>query len=315
MISVDLDSLLDDLAPEEEFKDVVSGDTLKTSNVKFDNGVRKYSSVTINDLLPKTGVHLGLDLSKDSTGVTLVKEGTYSSFNFSLEDVGDTRFSEILYRRQMYNKLKELYEGYSFDTIVLEDVFAGVNPTTVRLLYAINTAVDELILDGVIECKDFQRVGNGSWKSWLWGIEPQVGKGLDDKERIAELLRYLGVEYSGKGFQDRLDSLGMLVGYFYKHYTLKEDLVPVPKVRWSKVGYTMVEDLDTLVEVPEKYKYLPLVVVDIGMKEITKEYIKYLVGIHGGKLVALKSKRDSTLVKELLKIPEYLTGVLVVWGI
>lgn len=315
MISVDMEELLGGMVDESDFEGIVSGDRLTLEMKKpEDNGVRVYESIDVYDIIPKTGTHLGLDISQHSTGITVISHGSYSSFNHSLEILDSSeRFLELLYRRQLKDFLKNEYEGCTFDTIVVEDAYAGVNPETTRLLYALNTAIDELIYDGYIDCKDFQRVNNKSWKSWLWSIEPQIGKGLDDKIRIQELLSYLGVEDSGKGYQDRLDSLGMLVGYFYKSRIKEEDLQKVTKVRWSDVQYTLVEDLNRLSLIPDNYKSLPLVVVDAGMKQITKEYIKYLLGIHKDSLVAIKTNKNLTIVKELLKLPEYLMGDLVVW--
>ena len=315
MISVDMEELLGGMVDESEFRGIVSGDRLAREMKKpEDNGVRVYESIDIYDIIPKTGTHLGLDISKNSTGITVISHGSYSSFNHSLVplDSGE-RFPELLLRRQLKEFLIKEYEGCRFDTIVIEDAYSGVNPEVTRLLYALNTAIDEAIYDGYIDCVDFHRVNNKSWKSWLWSIEPQIGKGLDEKLRIEELLKYLGVEDSGKGFQDRLDSLGMLVGYFYKTQIKEEDLQKVTKVRWSDVQYTLVEDLNRLSLIPDNYKSLPLVVVDAGMKQITKEYIKYLLGIHKDSLVAIKTNKNLTIVKELLKLPEYLMGDLVVW--
>ena len=315
MISVDMEELLGGMVEESDFEGIVSGDRLTLEMKKpEDNGVRVYESIDVYDIIPKTGTHLGLDISQHSTGITVISNGSYSSSNHSLEILDSSeRFLELLYRRQLKEFLKNEYEGCTFDTIVVEDAYAGVNPETTRLLYALNTAIDELIYDGYIDCKDFRRVNNKSWKSWLWSIEPQIGKGLDDKIRIQELLSYLGVEDSGKGYQDRLDSLGMLVGYFYQSRIKEEDLQKVTKVRWSDVQYTLVEDLNRLSLIPDNYKSLPLVVVDAGMKQITKEYIKYLLGIHKDSLVAIKTNKNLTIVKELLKLPKYLMGDLVVW--
>lgn len=315
MQDLDLDSLLNEIAPEEEFLDVVNGDTLKPKReVKEDNGVRVYEALTVYDILPKSGLHLGLDISKNSTGVTLVREGKVHSFNIEIFGKEDSQFSEILLRRELKEKFIDSFGDFSFDTIVLEDTYEGVNPVTTRLLYSLNTVIDEMILDHDIYCDKFIRAGNQSWKSWLWSIEPQIAKGLDDKTRTEEVLKYLGVSEDGKGYQDRLDSLGMLVGYFYK--VLKDDfnLFKVPKVRWSSVLYTLVSDLEDMVEIPQSYRSLPMVVVDAGNKNITKEYIKYLLATNKGKLVAITTSRDISIVKSTLDIPQELSGTLVVWG-
>jgi len=314
---LDLDNLLSELAPESEFDGIVNGDTLDADKpkVKEDDGTRKYRELTVYDILPKTGLHLGLDISKSSTGVSLVEDGVIKSWNISLQGGEDIKFAEILLRRELKQLLLDEFKGLSFGTIVLEDVYDGNNPETTRLLYSLNTVIDEIILDGDIECEDFVRANNKSWKSWLWSIEPQIGKGYNEKARTEEVLKYLGVNDSGKGFQDRLDSLGMLVGYFFKKVSDNLAGFKVPRVTWTKVKYVVVKDVNALDEVPFDYRTRPIVEVDIGRKTLTKEYIKYLVGLHSGKLIIIKSNYDLDLAFKLLDIPWGVKGTLAIWGI
>ena len=315
---LDLDNLLSELAPESEFDGIVNGDTLDADKpkVKEDDGTRKYRELTVYDILPKTGLHLGLDISKNSSGVSLVRDGEIVSWNISLQGSNENvRFSEILLRRELKDLFLQEFKGMSFETIVLEDVFEGTNPETTRLLYSLNTVIDELILDEDISCKDFVRASNKSWKSWLWSIEPQIGKGYNEKVRTEEVLKYLGVEDFGKGYQDRLDSLGMLVGYFFKKVSDNLAGFKVPRVTWNKVKYVVVKDITSLDEVPFDYRTRPIVEVGIGRKTLTKEYIKYLVGLHSGKLIIIKSNYDLDLAFKLLDIPWGVKGTLAIWGI
>lgn len=314
---LDLDNLLSELAPESEFDGIVNGDTLDADKpkVKEDDGTRRYRKLTVYDILPKTGLHLGVDISKRSTGISLVEDGKIKSWNLSLRGSEDVKFAEILLRREFKQLLLDEFNGLSFGTIVLEDVYEGENPETTRLLYSLNTVIDEMIFDGDIECEDFIRANNKSWKSWLWSIEPQIGKGYNEKVRTEEVLKYLGVEDFGKGYQDRLDSLGMLVGYFFKKVSDNLAGFKVPKVTWTKVKYVVVKDVTTLDEVPFDYRTRPLVEVDIGRKVLTKEYIKYLVGLHSGKLIIIKSDYSLDLAFKLLDIPWGVKGTLILWGI
>ena len=314
-MDLDLDAFLTGLVEDDEFADVVNGDTLyKDVKPVEDNGIRSYESISYRDLLPKEGYHLGLDLSKNSTGITVISNGEYESYNFTLKEVPkEERFRELLYRRQLYDYLKESFEGCHFKTVVVEDVHAGIDPVTTRLLYSINTVIDELIYDGYIGCDNFFRANNKTWKSWLWSIEPQVGKGLDDKGRIEALLRYLGVSDEGKGYQDRLDSLGMLIGYFFKNEVKKEDLNVLSKVRWSDVCYVVVDSVGDVKLLPEPYNKLPLVVVDAGTKEITKDYIKYLVASNKDSIVAINSAKSLTIACKHLGIEPRARGTLLVW--
>lgn len=202
----------------------------------------------IENITPKEGYFLGLDISKDSTGYCLIKEGKKITGNIQLtsimkeiEDSEKFCYLEVLMRRALKEELLKLIEGLNFEVIVLEDAYAGENPKIVRLLYALNTAIDELLLDNFCTCKNFQRVSNRKWKSWLWRkCDPQNKlKGVTDKLRIQKCLEGIGVKEEGKGFQDRLDATGMIYGYLMCMYDedtekKKEDIL------WKDIGYDFV---------------------------------------------------------------------------
>lgn len=166
-------------------------------------------------VVPKEGQFLGLDISETSTGVCIYENGVKHTSNFSLNLCEDSQHQEVLLRRDLKSKLSKLIWNTHFDLIIIEDVFQGVNPTTTRLLYALNTAIDEMILDGELTCSKFMRVSNQTWKSWLFKIDTMgMTKGLNDKLKIETCLSMLEVTEVGKGYQDRLDATGMLLGYF-----------------------------------------------------------------------------------------------------
>lgn len=170
--------------------------------------------ISESSLIPRSGFFLGLDISETSSGICLYENGEKTLANIALE-TGNVEFQEVLLRRELKGYLSQLIEGKEFETIVIEDAFQGINPTVTRKLYALNTAIDELILDGVCKCKNFRRVNNQQWKSWLFTIDTEgVTKGLNDKARIQKCLELLGVYEDGsEGYQDRLDACGMLLGY------------------------------------------------------------------------------------------------------
>lgn len=193
----------------------------------------------ITNIIPKEGLFLGLDISKNSSGITLVENGERLTANSRLEDIQGVH-KEVLLRRALKEDLKQLVEGRVFDVIVIEDAFVGENAETVRLLFALNTAIDELILDGVCSAKEFVRVPNQMWKSWLCKtLDTQgVTKGLNDKEKIRICLEMVGVTETGEGYQDRLDSTGLLVAYFLKgsEEVKKGKLGKKRKVRLSDIN-------------------------------------------------------------------------------
>lgn len=160
------------------------------------------------------GVYLGLDISELSTGVCLYKNGSKSTYNFTSGTSSKEQHYEVLLRRELKKNLRSLIFGLHFDVIIIEDVFQGVNPSTTRVLHALNTAIDEMILDGEVSCEKFLRVSNKRWKSWLFTVDKAgVTKGYNDKLRIETCLSMIGVSESGVGYQDRLDATGMILGY------------------------------------------------------------------------------------------------------
>lgn len=166
------------------------------------------------DPLWGNGTYLGLDISESSTGLCLYENGTRFTSSFQVGYDSRSKFSECLARRSLKKELLSYIRGRHFDVIVVEDVFQGINPKTTRLLYALNTAIDELILDGLVYCEDFVRVDNKTWKSWLFSLDVKKKyKGLNDKVRIQKCLEEVGITEKGKGAQDRLDATGMVLGY------------------------------------------------------------------------------------------------------
>lgn len=173
--------------------------------------------LNIDNIIPKNGLFLGLDISKDSSGITYIENGERITGNIVLEDTKGAH-KEVLLRRALKEDLRELIKGKDFDVIIIEDAFVGENAETVRMLFALNTAIDEMLLDGECSTKVFVRVSNKLWKSWLCkSIDTEgVTTGLNDKEKIRICLEMIGVVEEGKGCQDRLDSTGLLVSYFLK---------------------------------------------------------------------------------------------------
>lgn len=206
-----------------------------------------FENPTENNLIPRVGLYLGLDISETSTGVCLYENGEKVSANIYLETPADIDFREVRLRRELKKDLSELIVGKSFNLIIIEDAFQGVNPSTTRLLYALNTAIDELILDGVCKCEKFLRVSNKTWKSWLFTIDSEgIFKGLKDKIKIEKCLELLGVHDSGEGYQDRLDSCGMLLGYFLCKDKIKEKSNK-KRVAFEDIDFDYQEDIDLAV--------------------------------------------------------------------
>lgn len=228
----------------------------------------------ISNIIPKEGLFLGLDISKNSSGITLIDNGERITGNARLEDMTGVH-KEVLLRRALKEDLKQIVEGRVFDLIIIEDAFVGENAETVRLLFALNTAIDELILDGVCSTKVFVRVPNQMWKSWLCRTLDTEGvtKGLNDKEKIRICLEMIGVIETGEGYQDRLDSTGLLVSYFLKG---KEE---VKKGKLEKKHRVRLSDINASYDIDSGYLFYGRDDVDtdkiefLDYKKITKNRV------------------------------------------
>lgn len=228
---------LDDLGIVDTVEDIQSGGT-------------SFEVPHIDNIIPSKGLYLGLDISKNSSGITLVDDGVRLTGNIRLDETNGVH-KEVLLRRALKEDLKQLVDGRNFDVIVIEDAFVGENAETVRLLFALNTAIDEMILDGICTCKEFVRVPNQTWKSWLCKMLDTSGvtKGLNDKEKIKTCLEMIGVVETGEGYQDRLDSTGLLVSYFLKG---KEE---ISKGKLDKKRKVRISDIDVSYDIDSSYLF------------------------------------------------------------
>lgn len=179
--------------------------------------------VDFYSFLPANEVLLGLDISKSSTGWCLIQNKKRTTGNIHLTGhlaKKNPQYKELMYRVELKQELEKLFKGMTIDHIMIEDVFQGANARTVRLLYDLNTAIDELIYEGIVHCKKFHRISNQKWKSWLYNVDTyDETKGLADKQRIQACMAMIGITESGEGFQDRLDSTGLIAGYFINEAT------------------------------------------------------------------------------------------------
>lgn len=208
-----------------------------------------FDKLTEGNIIPKTGYFLGLDISQNSSGICLYANGVRNTYNSKVDYDKNDVFAEARMRKQLKQDLLEVINGNELKLIVIEDVFEGANAEVVRKLYALNTAIDDLILDGLVVCKNFVRVQNGVWKSWLSVVDSNKDlKGFNDKEKIQGYLKILGIEEYGDGFQDRLDATGMVVGYFLNKANGRTVAVEKKKrVKFKDVSVVYEEDIDLVI--------------------------------------------------------------------
>ena len=208
-----------------------------------------FDKLTEENIIPKTGYFLGLDISQNSSGICLYANGVRNTYNSKVDYDKNDVFAEARMRKQLKQDLLEVINGNELELIVIEDVFEGANAEVVRKLYALNTAIDDLILDGLVVCKDFVRVQNGVWKSWLSVVDSNKDlKGFNDKEKIQGYLKILGIDESGEGFQDRLDATGMVIGYFLNKANGGTVVVEKKKrVNFKDISVVYEEDIDLVI--------------------------------------------------------------------
>lgn len=237
---MDLD--LEDLELEDE-----ESTNIESNNISNENVI--YQGLSEDTIIPRKGNFLGLDISQNSSGICLYKDGKKYVYNSNVTYDKSNPHAEAFMRKQLKDDLLEVIDGEELDLVVIEDVFEGFNAEVVRKLYALNTAIDDLIIEGQVKCKDFVRVQNGTWKKWLTSINPELNlKGYSDKEKIKKYLSLIGISEDGEGYQDRLDATGMLIGYFLQG---KSDTVIKKnksiKVSFNDISYAFELDTDLIV--------------------------------------------------------------------
>ena len=206
-----------------------------------------FETVSEENLVPKIGNFLGLDISQNSSGICLYKNGEKYVYNSSVVYDPNNPHAEAYMRYQLKQDLLEVIGDTELDLIVIEDVFEGYNAEVVRKLYALNTAIDDLILEGKVTCKEFVRVSNGTWKSWLSVVDTKgIYKGYKDKEKVRGILGILGVSEEGDGYQDRLDATGMLLGYFLRGKNEKPIVKSKVRVSFNDLEFMYELDADLI---------------------------------------------------------------------
>lgn len=272
----DIDDILEEIGYEDIGDDKIEDNSLKIERLSEKN------------IVPSKGTFLGLDISKESTGLCLIRDGEKITGNIELnEDLEEIKksddwvHSETLLRRRLKKYLSEVVEGVHFDVIVIEDAFSGENPEVTRMLYGLNTAIDEMILDGLCSCDKFIRVNNREWKSWIGkSVDPENKyKGLNDKIKIQYWLRDIGItEGDDKGFQDRLDSTGLLIGYFLQQEKVDQKYVDGKgiNITWSNLDFAYELDTAFIYEGREWLTDLNTIYLDENERITKKQILKWI---------------------------------------
>ena len=172
---------------------------------------------------------LAIDVSKNSTGLTVFRNGKIETYVLQTEITDDSSPIHLGYRMDEFMKfILDKVEGEHFDVVCVEEALTGINHKVNAVALALNPLVDYMLATKKISCDKFYRINNVTWKKLLRNLSgvKALKKGTDaaKKEIIAgfQALNYeLGYKvdeyktwtaYKNSGWQDRLDSVGVLLG-------------------------------------------------------------------------------------------------------
>lgn len=169
-----------------------------------------YERLTYLMLLEKAKPMLCLDISVRSTGWILWDGKTVHYGTWTLETDNNRKR-----RVEFGNFLEALLKQYKVDLIVLEDVIAGCNFKTTRILTELNIMVEVLMDYGRIPDIPVFRKDNKQWKSDLRQLSQAKTevKGVDDKAMIRYHLGTL--DFNPDVAQDIYDAMGIGLSYVY----------------------------------------------------------------------------------------------------
>ena len=221
----------------------------------------------VDEIVSKCSSMLSLDLSVHQTGVFAIDSGRHVSDSLPPIPIDNKNpHHEAQLRRDMSQAILDFINSnnltHSFEYVAVEDAFVGRSNKVSRTLYAINSSIDELILDNKISCEHFHRVNNVSWKAvWSQWVGRSLVTHLPAKERVQAFLSYSpyndeqscldyirSLNSETKDLQDRYDAFSVGVSILLPHET--KNSLP----RWSEVHIVTSLDMNSLMDkLPDGY--------------------------------------------------------------
>ncbi len=245
---------------------------------------------TVLNLLKTLKSGVGLDISKNHTGITMWYNGELTTHGFKLNEYGkDDPHAEYRMRLDLKNQLLGVLKGKSFEYCVIEDVYGGENFDTTRKLLALQTVIDEIIFEGSIEVEHFFRYLPSEWLSRTRKLHKQEGK-LKSKAEIQGILEYLEFDFYLKYkdnpttkaqaqkqgvqtltdlfFEDICDSCGILLSIIW-HKNKPQETEKIKPLTLKDVKVVYIETLEDRKGVRDKrIKLSELVEVPLEMKHL-----------------------------------------------
>lgn len=190
-----------------------------------------FTNKEVTEILNEYDCTLGLDISRNSTGVALYQNGILMLYRISLEAKYDKDNSmwEAEMKKEFKEAITKLVKGKKFDLVVIENTINGCNAITNKELSLLNTVFDDLVIDGVCSVKkeNIIRPLPNVWRKELKNIAGYIDA-TNTKELVEKLLHRLGYLFviencewtdkqkKDKGYYDICDATGMLIAYMNK---------------------------------------------------------------------------------------------------
>ena len=223
-----------------------------------------FEKLTVKSVLSQIPSGVGLDVAKNHTGVCVWNGTDIEVYGFDLPEYDSTDpMSEAKMRRHLRAKLTDCLGSRFFEYLVIEDVYGGENFDTVRKLIALNTVIDDLILDGVVQVNNFYRHAESVWMKGL-RLLYKAGNKLSPKYEVQEVLNYLEFDFYLKNkdltpaelksifFEDICDATGMLLGLVADKFVKRdtEEKASVKRVTLSSIKLMYLESDDEVYSIP-----------------------------------------------------------------
>lgn len=252
------------------------------------NNQRKFCT-PVSSLIPSGTVLLGVDPSKNSTGVFLWSEEGAWSEKLPKVETFEEPFAEVKSRRQLSQYIREfLKDKPKLTTVAIEDAFIHSGRMgSARILGALNTALDEVLIDSKwwVDPLEgtYDRVQSTAWKArWIRysGIQ-HLNMLSDAKKKVQgvlkavpwsneqtcwEYLESLNPDHSG--WQDRLDAFACAMSLFLPE-------VSSPKPTSKGIVVKAHPDLDILVN-----KICPEPPIESPLRVLSKRQMGVLLSEH-----------------------------------
>lgn len=158
---------------------------------------------------------ISFDISVRSTGWCRYYEGVFEKGSFGLQSQ-----TELERRMEFRQQAIKLIDNKQYDFIAIEDVIAGTNFETTKILIQLNSIIDDLCYLGIVPQSPIERIGNTVWKRYLKEVSGYQGiKGGFVKSEIKRAINMLG--YNEDVVQDIYDSIGIAIGVIQRRNDTK----------------------------------------------------------------------------------------------